>query len=159
MTNRLKKCLGRIIGRDQKAYVEKDNIGAVLLNILALIGEVNRKKDPSLLLLIDFKKAFDSIDHHYINSVLEVFGFGPEFRQWISLFFSAREASVLMGGRLTKVIKLLQGVPQGDIVSPFIFIIAVEILLIKLQQQKISKESPWQILKSVRKPLLTTRNS
>ena len=58
----------------------------MLLNILALIGEVNRKQDPALLLLIDFKKAIYSIDHNYINSDLEVFNFGPEFRQWITLF-------------------------------------------------------------------------
>ena len=37
-----------------------------------------------------------------------------------------------MGGHLTMKILLEQGVPQGDIISPFIFIIAVEILLIKI---------------------------
>ena len=31
---------------------------------------------------------------------------------------------------------LEQGVPQGDIISPFIYIIAVEILLIKITQSK-----------------------
>ena len=41
-----------------------------------------------------------------------------------------------MEGHLTDKITLDQGVPQGDIISPFIFIIAVEILLIKITTSK-----------------------
>ena len=42
-----------------------------------------------------------------------------------------------MGGHLTVKILLEQGVPQGDIISPFIFIIiAVEILLIKITNSR-----------------------
>ena len=41
-----------------------------------------------------------------------------------------------MDGHLTDKITLEQGVPQGDIISPFIFIIAVEILLIKITKSK-----------------------
>ena len=41
-----------------------------------------------------------------------------------------------MGGHLTNTILLKQGVPQGDIISPFVFIIAVEILLIKVSSSK-----------------------
>ena len=41
-----------------------------------------------------------------------------------------------MGGFLTDQVKLDQGVPQGDIISPFIFILCVEILLIKITKTK-----------------------
>ena len=41
-----------------------------------------------------------------------------------------------MDGHLSDKIHLEQGVPQGDIISPYIFIIAVEILLIKITKSK-----------------------
>ena len=41
-----------------------------------------------------------------------------------------------MGGHIPFKILLEQGVPQGDIISPFIFIIAVEILLIKITNSR-----------------------
>ena len=132
ISNRVKKALPFIIGKQQKAYVSNDNIGTVLINILGLIEHCNANKVASLLLLVDFQKAFNSISHKYIQTVLELFNFGPQICNWINLFFSNREAVILMGGHLTKKILLQQGVPQGDIISPFIFIIAVEILLIKI---------------------------
>ena len=39
-------------------------------------------------------------------------------------------------GELTKKILLEQGVPQGDVVSPYIFILVVELLLIKIKNTK-----------------------
>ena len=40
-----------------------------------------------------------------------MFNFGQSIRRWISLFFSNREAYILLGGELTKKILLEQGVP------------------------------------------------
>ena len=66
ISNRLKKTMGYIIGRQQKAYTSSDNIGSCLLNLLATMLHCNTSKLDGLLLLIDFRKAFDSIDHEYI---------------------------------------------------------------------------------------------
>ena len=41
-----------------------------------------------------------------------------------------------MKGYFSEIILLMQGVPQGDIISPYIFILAVEILLIKINYTK-----------------------
>ena len=50
-----------------------------------------------------------------------------------------REGRILLNGHLTDIIPLEQGAPQGNIISPFIFIIVVEILLIKITKSKIMK--------------------
>ena len=104
------------------------------MNLLSLIEDCNRKKIEGLIMLIDFSKAFDSINHQFITKVLESFNLGPDMIGWVTLFFKERVAMILMGGTLTEQILLRQGVPQGDIISPFIFIIVVEILLSKSQK-------------------------
>ena len=88
------------------------------------------------MLLIDYKKAFDSIDHNYIYATLKLLNFGEDLISWVKLFLTERIAHTLLGGHLTLKILLEQGVPQGDIISPFIFIIAVEILLIKITKSR-----------------------
>ncbi len=44
-----------------------------------------------------------------------------------------RRARVIMGDGYSTDIQILRGTPQGDRASPFIFIIAIEILLIKIR--------------------------
>ena len=114
----------------------------------------NRKKVESLILLIDFKKAFDSVSHKYIYKCLKMFNFGPSIWKWVYLFFSQacstkilidfylgncfgiktktksmrkkiREAYILLGGELTKKILLEHGVAQGDIVAPYVFLAVI----------------------------------
>ena len=133
ITQRLRPLVSRVIGQQQKAYIEGNIIGSCIVNILNLMKHANEKQLESLILLIDFKKAFDSLTHRYIDNCLKMFNFGESIRKWIKLFFSSREAYILLGGELTKKILLEQGVPQGDVVSPYIFILAVEILLIKIK--------------------------
>ena len=47
-----------------------------------------------------------------------------------------REAVILLGGHLSEKIFLRQGVPQGDVISPYIFLLVVEILSIKINDTK-----------------------
>ena len=92
----------------------------------------NDKKIAAVIIAIDFRKAFDSINHDYIQAVLKKFHFGKNICEWVQLFFKDREGRIL----ITDKISLEQGVPQGDIISPFIFVIAVELLLIKITKSK-----------------------
>ena len=86
-----------------------------------------------MIILVDFSKAFDSIEHSYIESALESFGFGPVFRSWIALLLKDRFSQVVMAGHPTPVINLERGVPQGDPASAYLFLLAVEILSIKIR--------------------------
>ena len=58
--------------------------------------------------------------------------FEPDIIEWIKLFFKNREPQISMGGHRSEKIALNQGVPQRDVISPYIFILVVEILLIKI---------------------------
>ena len=136
ITKRIKPVLARLIGAEQKAYLSENNIGSVIMNLINMIHYCNSKKQAALLLLVDFQKAFDSINHTFIDNALKMYGFGDSIRKWINLFFDKREALILLGGHLSKKIILEQGVPQGDIISPYIFLLCVEILALKIKFTK-----------------------
>ena len=136
ITQRIKPAVESIIGRQQKAYIKHNNIGSCLINIINLIKHTIKNKKSGLILLIDFRKAFDSISHTFIHNTLKTLGFGPDIITWISTFLKNREAQILLGGHLTECINLEQGVPQGDVISPYLFIMMVEILLLKITSTK-----------------------
>ena len=56
------------------------------------------KKCNAIIILVDFSKAFDSFDHNFIQSVLKMYGFGTIILNWITTFFTNRNASVPMRG-------------------------------------------------------------
>ena len=136
MTRRLETVMEQVIGKQQKAYSRTRNIGSVLINLLNMMQKSKQERIANLILCIDFKKAFDSIDHCFIDSTLKLLNFGPSFRKWVSLFFQERETYLLINGHMEEKITLKQGVPQGDILSPYIFNICVEILLLKITETK-----------------------
>ena len=45
-TRRLQTVIENVIGVQQKAYSQASNIGSVMINLLNLMDEVNRKKMP-----------------------------------------------------------------------------------------------------------------
>ena len=56
ITRRLQTVIEDVIGVLQKAYSQKRNIGSVLINLLNLMDEANKKKMNSIILSIDLRK-------------------------------------------------------------------------------------------------------
>ena len=61
-------------------------------------------------------------------NVLQRFGFGPDFRQWIDTLYSNASMKVIVNGYLTESIPLERGVRQGDSLSPLLYILCAEVL-------------------------------
>ena len=84
--------------------------------------------------MMDVEKAFDSLDHKFLISVLKKFGFGQNFISWIEIILKNQESCVINGGTTTKYFKLNRGARQGDPISAYLFIFAFEILFLLIKE-------------------------
>lgn len=75
---------------------------------------------------IDFEKAFDSINWQFVDIILGHMNFSERWRMWIRGVLSSSRASVLINRSPSKEFQYKRGVRQGDPLSPFLFIIAME---------------------------------
>ena len=91
---------------------------------------------PGILLQLDFQKAFDTIEWKFIQNTIAFFNFGESIQRWISIFYSNIQSSVLNNGFSTNYFALSRGVRQGCPLSPFLFVLAVELLACKIRQDK-----------------------
>ena len=82
------------------------NITSILLNVFNMIEEAGKSRKFALLVALDFRKAFDSINHSFIDSCLETLNFGPSFRAWVRLFFNNRDTYLLLHGFIKEKIEL-----------------------------------------------------
>ena len=58
--------------------------------------------------------AFDSLDHNFLISTLEKYGFGQNFILWIKILLNDQESCVSNGGKTTKYFILGRGAHQRD---------------------------------------------
>ena len=86
---------------------------------------------PGIRLLLDFRKAFNTIEWDFIQKTLK---FGTYFKQWVKALYTNSESAVLHNGFTTDYFKLSRGVRQGCPVSPYLFTLGVEILAAKIRQ-------------------------
>ena len=89
-----------------------------------------------LLVCTDFEKDFDSLNWKFMLKTLENFNFGPSVNQWVNTFYSDISACTINNGYTSGYFKLERGVRQGDPLSPYLFILAMEVLAHVVREEK-----------------------
>ena len=65
--------------------------------------------------------------------VLKHFNFGDDLLQWTKLFYTDAKSYVLKNGHITDFLNICRGVRQGCPLSPYLFIICIELLSYSVQ--------------------------
>ena len=136
LASRLKEVLANLISPQQTTYAENRFIGEsgrLIADIIEITGFLNKE---GFLVTMDIEKAFDSLDHTFLISVLKKFGFGNNFVNWIETLISKQESCVINGGNTTQYFHLERGARQGDPISAYIFILALEVLSFLVRNNK-----------------------
>ena len=76
---RLKKLLPLLISSQQTPYVANRCISELGRLISYLLDVTEKFKTNGYLVTIDIKKVFESLDHSFLITALEEFGFGTNF--------------------------------------------------------------------------------
>ena len=85
-------------------------------------GFQQKRTHRSVLVLLDFSQAFDTVWRQKLLLSMLDLGVPHAYVKWIHQFLSNRQAKVKFNGSLSSSRQLHQGLPQGSVLSPLLFI-------------------------------------
>lgn len=98
-----------------------------LLKVYEDIRRMYDKNEAIILVLIDFSKAFDCMDHDILVEKLKLrFGFSVDACQLICSYLMDRTSFVFSDNRSSAAVTNLRGVPQGSNLGPLLFSLYIE---------------------------------
>jgi len=136
MANRVSLVLDKIIFKSQTAYIPGRNVHNNSRMYEFYRDYCNKNNIDAVLLSLDAKKAFDSVDHRYMTACLKKYGFSDQFIDAVRVLYNDIKADILVNGYRTTIIKIARCVKQGDALSCALFIICLDPLIRNIERNK-----------------------
>ena len=133
---RLQKVITSVVNEDQVGFVKGRNIASHLRLFDDLSKYLCQNNKSGALVALDFSKAFDTLSKQCITEALDIFNFGPNFQNLVLTAMKGTQSCVQNGGWLSNWFPTERGIRQGCPLSPLLFILAVEILAIKIRNSE-----------------------
>ena len=128
------RVLDQIVHPDQTCAIPGRSIIDNCHLIRDILDYANLKNIDGILLSIDQEKAFDRRAHRYLFEVLKAFGLGENFVNWIQILYNNVSASVIVNHFISTPFSVLKSVRQGCCLSPLLYVLCLEPILIKIRK-------------------------
>ena len=77
------------------------------------------------LVLLDFSKAFDKVNHLKLLHKLSTFGITENILKWIEAFLTGRSQTVVLDVESSKEVPVTSGESQGCVLGPLLFLLYI----------------------------------
>nr|KAG5702955.1 hypothetical protein BaRGS_034728 [Batillaria attramentaria] len=113
--------------RDQQAGFRQNRSCVDQIATLRIIVEQSLEwNSPLYINFVDYEKAFDSVDRETLWKLLRHYGVPIKLVNLIKNSYDGMTCRIIHGGQLTDSFHVKTGVRQGCLLSPFLFLLAID---------------------------------
>ena len=125
--------------KDQFGFRSRRSTEDALLVATQKIENGFEERKKTLAILYDFEKAFDKMWRNGLLKKLIELNVPNKFIKWIKNWFTNRQARVKLRDSYSRSRKIKEGVPQGGVLSPLLFIIFMNDILEEINNKQVGK--------------------
>ena len=113
-----------------------------ILKSINVIHHINKLEGKNhIIISIDAEKAFDKIQHPFMDVALQKAGIEGTYLNIIKAIYDKPTANIILNSEKLKAFPLKSGTRQGCPLSPLLFHIVLEVLATAIRAEKEIKES------------------
>ena len=135
-TERIKPVLTQVIGNDQQGFIMGGDITGNLILVKEIIEYCKEENVDAYMILMDFQKAYDRVDRDAMEQTMREMNFPSTIMELINLLYTDAEAIVIVNNKFGTKFKTNGGVRQGCPLSPYLFILVLELMAIEMRDDE-----------------------
>ena len=121
--------VNNLISRKQFGFLSGRSTVLQLLRVLDQWTGILDRGGCVDVIYCDFMKAFDTVPHRRLISVLQYYGVDDPALSWIKDFLTDRRQRVIVNGQSSRWHTVTSGIPQGSVLGPVLFVVYINTMV------------------------------
>ena len=148
MLDRMKEATDDKLRGNQAGFRRNRSCVDQIATLRIIVEQSLEWNSPLLINFIDYEKAFDSVDRETLWKIMRHYGIPDKLVKLVKATYEGTNCQVFHEGQLSQPFQVQTGVRQGCLLSPFLFILAIDWTMKEATkgQRHGLQWTPWQQL-------------